>query len=148
MAVTKVPANQYRLEILTAPSTYTEVKGLTTLDISYTATDVDGSTFDGDGWSEDYTVRRAASVSVQGRTLFDEATGGYDAGQAACNALAYQFGADAIGEFRMVFPGGGHGVTFSATVSNSKPYGGSKDDLANFSVELKIQGAPAVVTIP
>lgn len=148
MAVTKVPANQYVLEIQTAPTTYVEVKGLTTLDISYTATDVDGSTFDGDGWSEDYTVRRAASVSVQGRTEYDGATGTYDPGQAACNALAYQFGAAAVGNFRIVFPGGGHGVTFAATVSNSKPYGGGKDDLANFSVELKVQGAPTVVTIP
>ena len=151
MAATKLNARHYTLEINTGTSvspTWVEVKGVNSLEVNLSSTEVDGSTFDSsDGWAEDYTVRRSATVTVSGRTLYDKVAGTYDAGQSAVNALGQLFSTDAVGDFRIVFPGGDFGLGFNATVSGTRPFGGGSDDLANFSAELKIQGAPTALTI-
>jgi hypothetical protein len=150
MAATRIPASLFTLHIntgTTASPIWTEVGGITQLDASQTATTVDGSTFDSDGWADDVTVRRAAMITLTGRALFDETTGAKDPGQAAIETLGALLGDDAKGAFKVSLPGGAT-YGFTATVGNVTPFGGGKDDLANFSAELRIQGAPVVAAAP
>ena len=149
MAVTKVLARGWTFEYRPT-TTWIEIKGINSFDVSPESNDVDTTDFDSNGWNENMVASRGLGLTLEGMHLEDVNTGSRDPGQAAVETLANAIGPSSVGYFRMTSPGG-NVKTFYATAKTSGP-GGGNDDAAKWSVELTITGQPvdsqvALITI-
>lgn len=140
MTVTKVLARGTLIEILTtAPSTYTQVKGINQIDLSPTTNRADTTDFDDDGNLAHIVASRGLQLTLSGFRMEDESGGDRDPGQAAVEALADAKGNASLGSFRVTSPGG-EVWTFQASAEVT-PLGGGNDDPTSWSATLEVSGA-------
>ena len=138
MAVTKVLARDWTLEILKAPSTYVKIKGLNTLSFSNSKNDTDTTDFDSEGATEHMVTSRSQEISGEGFYLVDRTTKARDEGQKLVEALAEKIGPETLGEFRLTNPAGTT-KTFLAS-ANIGDVGGGNDDATTWGVTLTVSG--------
>ena len=138
MAVTKVLARDWKLEILKAPSTYVKIKGLNTLSFSNSKNDTDTTDFDSEGATEHMVTSRSQEISGEGFYLVDRTTKSRDEGQKLVEALAEKIGPESLGEFRLTNPAGTV-KTFLAS-ANIGDIGGGNDDATTWGVTLTVSG--------
>lgn len=122
-------------------NTYVQVD-YDTLGVSFTKADADVTTQIDGGWESHVPARRGASFTLAGRTMIDEATGDFNAGQAALNYLSQQISTDGLAEFKFIILAK---VTliFTGSCNVSQPFGGSGTEGSPFQIEVKMTGAPA-----
>ncbi|CAN5750964.1 hypothetical protein BH23CHL7_BH23CHL7_17330 [soil metagenome] len=139
MAITKVPARDFTIEIKTAePSTFTPIGGLNSLSHSPSSNTADTTDFDSAGRAEHLVMERGDSWTIAGRHLEDASAGTRDAGQAAVEALAKEVGLASLGTFQITSPGGNK-VTFEASAEVTLA-GGGHNDPASWQGVLTISG--------
>jgi len=146
MAFAAVPATNFLLSVETAPSTFTTVGGLDTLNFAPNTATADATVFENAGWTQTTTVSRGITVTASGKALYDE-TGDKDPGQLAVEALGEALGAAAVGTFRIELPSGDY-LEFDATVTDVTPFGGGVNGLAEWSCTLVASAAPTIVVAP
>lgn len=139
MAITKVPARDFTIEILTTPpSTYTPIGGLNSLSHSPSSNTADTTDFDSGGRAEHLVMERGDAWTIAGRHLEDAATGDRDPGQAAVETLAKSVGLSSMGTFQITSPGGNK-VTFEASAEVTLA-GGGHNDPAAWQAVLTVSG--------
>lgn len=142
MAVTKIPARDFTIEIDTAyPGTpaWTPIGGLNSLTPSPTTNRADTTDFDSNGVAEHLVMERGLEFTISGHHLEDALTGDRDPGQAAVEVLARAVGLAALGSFRVTSPGGN--VDAFLASAEVTPAGGGHNDPAAWSAKLTISGA-------
>lgn len=140
MSVTKVLARDTLIEILTtAPSTYTQIKGINQIGLSPTTNRADTTDFDDDGNLAHMVASRGLQITLDGFRMEDESGGDRDPGQAAVETLAEAKGTASLGSFRVTSPGG-EVWTFKASAEVT-PLGGGNDDPNAWSATLETSGA-------
>lgn len=144
MAVVKVAANAFKVEVLTDPAlqTWTEIKGLNSIEFSPSSERADTTSYDDGGWASHLLVQRGLSLTLEGFRLEDPDTGARDPGQEFVEDLGMAVGAAAVGTFRLTSPGG-ETIQFTATV-DATPLGGGNTDAATWSAELQVTGEPTI----
>ncbi len=139
-----VLVNEYPVFINTGTHgtpTWTEVKGLQSVDPNPSSKTADTTSLSDAGWEKERIVSRGLSVSIAGFAEYDGDT--RDPGQAALIALGDELGAAAEGEFLIHLGPSGDGLRFYATATVT-PFGGNKDGVAGFKAELKATAKPTV----
>lgn len=145
MAVVKLLAKNFPLEInsgTTAAPVWTPIGGINSLTISPAKNTVDTRDYNSGNWQEHMVVSRGATLSLDGQRLHDPTDGSRDPGQEEVESYAWETGAEAEAEFRVVSASADGTVLaqFKATVEVT-PFGGGSDDLATWDVELEVTGA-------
>lgn len=153
MAVTKVLARDWKIEILTkgtintiTEEAYTasedaewvEINGVTSLKFASESTETDTTSFDEAGRESHIIVKRGNSVTLDGKYLEDEKTGDRDKGQQAVEISADKIGPDAMSYYRLTSPAGTERV-FQAS-SKLSDLGGGTDDATSWGAEVKCSG--------
>lgn len=137
--ITKVLARDTLIEILTtAPSTYTQIKGINSIGLSPQTNRADTTDFDDDGDLAHIVASRGLQMTLEGFRMEDESGGDRDPGQAAVETLAEAKGNASIGTFRITSPGG-EVWTFNASAEVT-PMGGGNDDPSAWSATLETSG--------
>ena len=139
MAVTKVLARNWKLEIQKSGNSYVAIKGLNTLSFSRSKSDTDTTDFDSNGHTEHMVTSRSQEISAEGYYLVDTINGTRDEGQKLVEALAELTGASSLGTFRLTNPAGKARV-FQAS-ANIGDIGGGNDDATSWGVTLTVSGA-------
>lgn len=130
----------------TASPSWTEIKGVTSLEPSRSRTTTDTTGFDSGGAGEHLVPRLDKSVSIGGFLVYDvNNSGARDAGQEALDGFADSIGDDAKFEFRIV-----HRTTDEimahyneATAELATPMGGGTDAASAWSCTITRSGADA-----
>ena len=139
-----IPANEFKLAVNTGTSAvpvWTPVAGITTMTPAPSKREADTTTFDTAGWDRSTVVSRGLTISASGYAMYD-ADGIKDPGQVACEALSQEIGVAARGEFRVALPSGKFlRLTGDVTVTE---FGGGTNDVASWSVEIKVSAQPTV----
>lgn len=140
MAITKVPARDFKLEIDTGSGSpvWTPIGGLTGLVPAPKTTQADTTDFDSAGQAEHMVLERSLEFTISGHFLEDADTGARDPGQAAVELLAAAIGLASLGSFRLTTPGG-QAVTFRASAEVTSG-GGSHNDPATWSAKITRSG--------
>ncbi|MFG1997878.1 phage tail tube protein [Spirillospora sp. NPDC048911] len=86
-------------------SYWVEIGGITSMEISPDAEDVDTTTFASKGAAEHQIMQRSLEITLEGRYL-EDATGKRDKGQELVEKLADQLGEASLGQLRVVRPSG------------------------------------------
>lgn len=140
----KVLARDWKLEILTAPDTYTEIKNLKSFKFGGKKKDADTTDFDSDGKEEHLVSSRSRTLTVEANYMEDVGDGSRDVGQQAVETLADAVGSASVTGFRLTSPGGTV-RTFNASAEVSD-IGGKNDDPTTFNFELLVSGPVAKST--
>lgn len=143
MAVTKVLARGWKLEIAGTDDTFTQIKGLASISFSNGKNDTDTTDFDSEGVQEHIVASRSQEISAEGFYLVDKKTGNRDEGQEAVETLAEQIGPESIGQFKITSPAG-KAKLFNAS-ANIGDVGGGNDDATSWGVTLTVSGKMTVV---
>lgn len=138
MAVTKVLARDWKLEIQKEPSTWVAIKGLNTLSFSNSKNDTDTTDFNSEGATEHMVTSRSQEISAEGFYLVDKKEKTRDEGQGLVEALAEKIGPESLGQFRITNPAG-TAKTFMAS-ANIGDIGGGNDDATSWGVTLTVSG--------
>lgn len=140
MAVTKVLARGWKLEVEdpTMTGTWIQVKGLKTFTFSESKEDADTTDFDSGGWAEHMVAQRAKEIGVEAHYLEDKQTGDRDPGQEAVEVYAAKVGEDSLGKFRITSPGGTARTFYASAVVGER--GGGINDPSNWNCTLTISG--------
>lgn len=125
MSTVKTLARDWALEVLVG-TTWTVIKGLSSLTFSGNKTDADTTSFDEDGWESHIPARRGRSVGVEAFYLEDPVSGAQDAGQKAVEDIAELVGHNAFGTFRLTSPAF-IARTFQASAEINETGGGESD---------------------
>lgn len=145
MSYDTIPANNFPLYIQTGESTWVKVGGINTITLTPSRRDADTTTFDNAGWDRSTTVSRGLTVTAAGFALYD-AAGVKDPGQVACEAISEEIGVAARGTFRIHTPGS-TAYEFTGDV-NVTAFGGGANDVAEWSIEVRVSEPTTVVTLP
>lgn len=140
-----IPAHNFPLYIQTGTSvapSWTEVKGINTITLAPSKREADTTTFDTAGWDRSTVLARGLTVTASGLALYD-ASGVKDPGQVACEALGTEIGTAARGTFEIHTPSGAK-YRFTGDVMVTA-FGGSVNDVAQWSVEVKVSAEPTVI---
>lgn len=138
MAVTKVLARDWKLEILKSGNSYARIKGLNTLSFSNSKNDTDTTDFESEGATEHLVTSRSQEISCEGFYLVDKTTKTRDEGQGLVEALAEKIGPESLGQFRITNPAGTSKL-FTAS-ANIGDVGGGNDDATTWGVTLTVSG--------
>ncbi|HEX2314664.1 MAG TPA: hypothetical protein VHJ17_13065 [Thermomonospora sp.] len=84
---------------------WVEIGGITSMEISPDAEDVDTTTFSSQGFAEHQIMQRSLEIGLEGRYL-EDAAGLRDRGQALVETLADQVGDASLSRLRVVRPSG------------------------------------------
>lgn len=144
MAVVKLLAKNFPLQInqgTEAVPDWLPIKGINSLTLSPAKNTQDTRDYDSGDWQEHMVVSRGATLSLDGQRFHDPDTGARDPGQEEVETYAWETGADAEAQFRVVSASADGTVLalFTATVEVT-PFGGGSDDLATWDVELEVTG--------
>ena len=153
MAVTKVLARDWKIEILTkgsipvlsatdytpsADAEWSGIGGITSLTFGSDSTEADTTSFDEAGRESHLIVKRGNTVTIDGKYLEDQLTGERDAGQQAVEIAADQIGPTAMRYYRLTSPGGTERVFLAST--KLAELGGGTDDPTSWGAECKCSG--------
>lgn len=142
MAVTKVLARDWTVEVDDGTGTYLTVNSLDQITFAGNKNDTDVTDFDSAGWEEHLVSQRGRTLTLQGNWLEDPSTGTLDAGLQRLLDLNDLVGAAAASSFRMTSPGG-NVKTFSATVNFGQGPDGATNDQGKWQAEVKVSGQVA-----
>lgn len=140
-----------RLEVNTGTDTtpvWTKVRGLSKIELSIDATEVDVSDFDSGGWDDSLTTHRAWSVMAEGFAGYTGAdtTPVEDPGQAALRAKGLVSGPGSYADVRMYRSIDGAGYT-GRVIVNWSGVGGEVKGVEPFNCPLKGSGLLSPVTV-
>ncbi len=138
MAVTKVLARSWTKQVKEAGGTYSDIKGINSFTVASSVHNADTTDFESGGWSEFIPAARGYTITLEGFFLEDIVSKARDAGQARCEVLALLVGPTAIGDFRLITPGGTQ-WDFKAAVDVSGP-GGDHQNAATWRCTLTVHG--------
>jgi hypothetical protein len=138
MALTRVLARDWVVEIEGDLGTFVPIGGIETLTFSGTKTDADTGAFDSEGWAEHLVVERSRSLGLSGFYIEDKTTGDRDPGQELVDDLAEKIGEEAIGNFKLTSPGGTV-MTFKGSVEPGD-IGGGKNDATSWGATITVTG--------
>lgn len=138
----KVNARDWVVSINTgtvALPVWTQIGGLTSLNITRATEKTATTDFDSDGIAEHQVMERGKSLEIEGHFLEDPADKTRDAGQEAVEALANEVGLASLKQFKFVSPGGtGKIAKFSAEMGG---VGGGNNAKTSWSATLERSGA-------
>lgn len=143
MAAVKVLARGWKVYIRTAPSVYTEIKGLNTLTFDGEKSDADTTSFDTAGWTTHVVATRSMSLSLEGYFLEDPADMSRDAGQSAVETLGEAVGASSLGVFKLASPAGT--IKYFQASASVSGIGGGNEDPTGWSAELTVSGQTSAI---
>ena len=146
MAYDVISGSEFPIEIK-VDTTWTAIAGIKSHSLSPSVKDVDTTTFETAGWTRSTVVSRGLEVKLSGFAWYNPTDGSKDPGQAAVEALGVELGTAAEGDFRITLPGVNKALEFSAAVADVQQFSGDTEDVSKWEATLKVQAAPAVVTV-
>lgn len=115
------------------------VGGLETITLSETMKEADITTKSSSGLDEHRKVRTTKELTCNGKFLMDTASGDWDAGQSAVQALAGGLFSNSVSECALIYPDDTSKTFLASAVVDS--LGGGFEEGAAFNFKLKITGA-------
>jgi hypothetical protein len=142
MAVAKVLARDWTIEVQLANESYQAIGGINSFSPSPEKNDADTTDFDSAGNLEHLPASRGMSYTFEGFFLVDVATGARDTGQERVEVLGDLVGPAGLGHMKLTSPpaSGAEVWDFDCSI-NVTPPGGGNDDAASWSFEATVSGA-------
>lgn len=123
---------------------WTKISELTNLGPSRSKGTADSSSYDNAGWDDHIVTNRGMSLAVTYNMLVDDSNPLdvlRDAGQQELEALTYEIGAAAVGQFMWRILNTDEVIVFNATADLNGP-GGATNALGEISSTLQVKGVP------
>jgi len=138
MALTKVLARDWKLEVENEAGEFVKVGGIETFEFGGGKTDEDTTDFDSDGWAEHIPTLRSRTLTMSGFRLEDTTTGERDPGQEIIDDLANKTGEEGLGNFSLTSPGGTV-YEFKGSVEPTGP-GGGHTNVTSWGATITVSG--------
>jgi hypothetical protein len=122
---------------------WVKISEVTNLSPSTSKGTADTTSYDNAGWDDHLVTNRGMTLGLSYNFVVDDSVEPpeRDAGQAAIEELALQFGPDAVGQFKWSILNTGQVMIFNGTVDRSGP-GGGTNDLAGITMTIQVKGIP------